>query len=129
MAFMRVPTCKHGCTDYCCLCVDEEIAALRAFALAVMEVWPMGDLDGGALQEIAEKHGMLKPETRHEPCGEVCSCNEYADPHEWEDGVVCYRKTPLLKGSNAKVSGPEAALSPEGRARLPGSAATGECDV
>ncbi len=80
---------------------NAEIAQLRAFAQAVMEVWPMGDLDGGTLQEIAEKHGMLKPETRHEPCGEVCSCNEYAAPHEWEYGVVCYRKTPLLKGSNS----------------------------
>lgn len=78
---------------------QEEIDALRAFAKAVMEVWPMGDLDGGTLQELAEQHGMLKPETRHEPCGEACSCREYADAQEWEGGVVCYRKTPLLIGT------------------------------
>jgi Lar family restriction alleviation protein len=79
---------------------QQENATLRAFAQAVMEVWPMGDLDGGDLQEIATKHGMLKPETRNAPCGEACSCNEYADPYEWEDGVVCYRKTALLLGTN-----------------------------
>jgi hypothetical protein len=80
-----------------------EVEELRAFAQAVMEWWPMNDLDGGTLQEIAVKHGMLKPEKRHEPCGEVCSCNEYADPDEWMDGVLCYRKTPLLKGPNIEV--------------------------
>jgi hypothetical protein len=79
-----------------------EIDALRAFAQAVMADWPdCMMLDGGDLQELAERHGLLTPETRHEPCGEGCSCNEYAGPDEWADGVVCYRKTPLLTGSNA----------------------------
>lgn len=35
----------------------------------------------------------------------------------WHDLVKAFNERP-----NAKVSGPEAALSPEGRARLPGSA-------
>lgn len=89
----------HGAIDHW----QAEAEKLRAFAKAVMDVWPMGDLDGGDLQEIAVRHGMLKPETRHEPCGENCSCAEYADAQEWEGGVVCYRKTPLLMGSNPQV--------------------------
>lgn len=78
-----------------------DTAALRAFAQAVMDTWPGGDIDGGALQEIAENHGILKPETRHEPCRKGCCCDENADSQEWAFGVVCYRKTPLLTGSNA----------------------------
>jgi hypothetical protein len=77
-----------------------EIDALRAFAQAVMEAWPMFDLNGDTLQEVALKHRMLKPETRHEPCGETCSCAEYSGQSEWNDGVVCYRFTPLLTGKN-----------------------------
>lgn len=75
-----------------------ELESLRAFAQAVMEAWPMGGLDGGDLQATAEKHGLLKSETRYEPCGEGCSCAEYADAREFADGVTCYRKTALLKG-------------------------------
>jgi hypothetical protein len=81
----------------------KEIDALRAFAQAVMEAWPMGDIDGDILQEIAVKHGILKPETRHEPCGETCSCSKYVSQVDWEDGVVCYRITPLLTGENLEV--------------------------
>lgn len=86
---------------------DEELAALRAFALAVMACWPEGAPDGGDLQAIAEKHGMLKPETRHEPCGEGCNCAEIADAQEWSFGVVCYRKTLLLMGPNDRVNAAE----------------------
>ena len=75
-----------------------EAGNLRAFAQDVMQCWPMGDLDGGELQDAAEKHGLLRPETRHEPCCEGCSCAEYALPVEFSDGVTCYRKTPLLTG-------------------------------
>ena len=80
----------------------EENRKLRDFARAVMECWPMGDLDGDTLQDAAVAHGLLKPETRHEPCGEGCNCAQYAEASEFESGVVCYRKTPLLKGPNAK---------------------------
>lgn len=72
--------------------------ALRAFAQDVMRVWPCGDLDGGSLQEAAEKHGLLRPETRHEPCGDGCNCAEVCDEEDFEDGVTCYRKTELLMG-------------------------------
>ena len=77
---------------------NEEVKALRAFAQDIMSYWPDGDLDGGDLQEIAEKHGLLKLETRYEPCGESCKCSEYANAFEWKDGVTCYRKTNLLIG-------------------------------
>lgn len=70
--------------------------ALRAFAQQVMKSWPEGDVDGGDLQDAAEKHGLLKPERRYEPCVPVCSCIEYHGDDEWRDGVTCYRKTPLL---------------------------------
>lgn len=75
-----------------------ETELLRGFAQEVMQCWPMGDLDGGTLQDAAEKYGLLRPETRHEPCGEGCSCAEYALSVEFADGVTCYRKTPLLTG-------------------------------
>lgn len=75
-----------------------DLDALRAFAQDVMEAWPMGDVDGGDLQSIATKHGLLKPEVRREPCGEVCDCADYAAVREFADGVTCYRKTPLLLG-------------------------------
>jgi hypothetical protein len=78
----------------------KEIDALRAFAQAVMEAWPIFDIDGDTLQEVALKHGMLKPETRYEPCGETCACAEYTGQSEWDDGVVCYRFTQLLTGKN-----------------------------
>lgn len=89
MINLNLPTIEQGAT---------ELESLRAFAQAIMEAWPMGDLDGGALQAAAEKHGLLRPETRYEPCGEGCSCAEYADAHEFAAGVTCYRKTALLKG-------------------------------
>ena len=85
--------------------VEIERDALRSFAQAVMECWPMGDLDGGELHDAAVAHGLLIPETRHEPCAEGCNCAENADAQEWRLGVVCYRKTPLLKGPNAGVTG------------------------
>lgn len=80
--------------------LEAERDSLRAFAQAVMECWPMGDLDGGTLQDAAVAHGLLVPETRHEPCAEGCCCAENADAKEWTSGVVCYRKTLLLKGPN-----------------------------
>ena len=86
--------------------VEAERDTLRAFAQEVMECWPtMGDLDGGTLQGAAVAHGLLVPETRHEPCGEGCNCAENADAQEWSFGVVCYRKTPLLKGPNVELTG------------------------
>ena len=75
----------------------EREAKLRAFAVDVMACWPHGDVDGGDLQEIAEKHGLLRPETRNQPCDEEpnrCHCLEYGGRDEFP--LVCYRKTELL---------------------------------
>lgn len=80
--------------------------ALRAFAQEVMECWPMGGIDGGDLQDIAERHGLLRPETRYAPCYEDgCNCAEYVTTSEFEQGVTCFLKTPLLLGLNAKLTG------------------------
>lgn len=76
----------------------EETKKLRAFAQAVMEAWPEGDIEGGYLQYIAEKHGLLAHETRYEPCGESCHCANYCDSEDWKKGVSCYRRTLLLTG-------------------------------
>ena len=66
-------------------------ARLRGFAEAVMESWPHGDVDGGALQDIAEEHGLIKLVEVNEPCCEDCVCAEVGSfPLE------CYRKTSLL---------------------------------
>ena len=71
-----------------------DTASLRAFAQSVMQSWPEGgDIDGCDLQDKAEKHGLLRPETRTEPCGENCWCEEYDDFPQ-----TCYRKTALLTG-------------------------------
>lgn len=89
--------------------LDARVDALRAFAQDVMAYWPEGAPDGGDLQELAEKHGLLQPETRHEPCsvtcGNACNCLGCYTPEEWDRGVTCYRKTWLLLGSNDQIEG------------------------
>lgn len=79
-----------------------ELAALKLFALAMLENWPLGDVDGGELQDEAVKRGLLVPETRTEPCSEEgCNCAEYYSAEEWGIGITCYRKAPWLKGVGA----------------------------
>lgn len=88
-------------------------SSLAAFARDIMAIWPEGGLDGGDLQEIAVKHGLLVPETRHAPCGEegACSCAEYATPEEFAAGVTCYRRAEWLRAE--KVDGQAVATAPE----------------
>lgn len=71
---------------------------LRAFAQAVMESWPFGDVDGAALQDMAIEHGLLEPRTVTEPCGESCQCAEHHGLADMSVGVECYWRTPLLTG-------------------------------
>lgn len=56
---------------------------LAAFGAAVLKSHrndgEPGDVDGGALQELAEKHGLLEQRTVNEPCREGCSCAVYGD--------------------------------------------------
>jgi len=94
------------------------------------------------------KVGMVKPRCPRDPdaLGEpvlIWPRNPQGEEHSGVDGHAYYGRRatgrpafykhgaeirgvthwmPMPKGPNAKVSGPEAALSPEGRARLPGCA-------
>jgi len=78
--------------------LDADAKQLRGFACDVMQCWPEGDgPDGGDLQSMAEKHGLLRPETRHEPCDDEsnrCYCLEYVGREDFP--LTCYRKTDLL---------------------------------
>ncbi len=79
--------------------IDAECNALKRFALAMLEHWPLGEVDGGELQEEAVKHGLLVPETRTAVCSEEgCNCAEYYSAEEWAEGITCYRKASWLKG-------------------------------
>ena len=66
---------------------------VRTFVKALLdEFYPeCGDIDGGTFQDLAEEHGIMVPEVRHEPCGEFCNCNENVYDEEWQEGVTCYR--------------------------------------
>lgn len=65
--------------------------ALKAFSREMIDAaFEGGSFDGGDIQDIAVKHGLLRIEPRNEECGEVCACREYGFPAE------CYRKTDLI---------------------------------
>jgi len=69
---------------------DSETAkdALAAFGLSVIKEarGELGDLDGGWIQDEAERLGVLRKVEVTEPCGELCHCAEYGDfPQD------CYR--------------------------------------
>jgi ABC-type taurine transport system substrate-binding protein len=76
-----------------------KVANLRSFVLDIMKCWPHGDVDGGYLQDVAVKHGLLKGEIRHAPCGENCTCvNEcYVAQEDWADGVECFTLAEWLR--------------------------------
>ena len=72
---------------------------LRNFAREIMDCWPHGDVDGGHLQDLANKHGLLTQEVRHRPCGknsDVCPCMDLISEAEFEDGASCFRKVDWL---------------------------------
>ena len=73
--------------------VEDERDRLRGFAQRAMKAWPEGDLDGASLQEAAEEFGLLRRETRTEPCAEDCWCAEYYSESDWQDGATCFRRT------------------------------------
>lgn len=67
---------------------------LRAFAREILHEWyDTTDLDGGTLQEMAERHGLLEPHTVTESCGDHCGCAEMGD-----FPTQCYRMTKTLIG-------------------------------
>jgi hypothetical protein len=77
-----------------------KVASLVGFARDIMKCWPDGDVDGGYLQDVADRHGLLIPQTRHEPCGEGCACIHYYRDYEWKEGITCYKLADWLKESN-----------------------------
>ena len=68
------------------------VTGMRDFANSMIDIaLEGGDADGAHIQELAVKHGLLKPDQRSERCGESCSCAEYAD-----FPVECFRKVKEL---------------------------------
>ncbi|MBO2925964.1 hypothetical protein [Metapseudomonas otitidis] len=56
-----------------------------------------GNFDGGDIQEMGVRYGLLFPEHRTERCGEYCECAEYGFP------VECFRiARALLSTKNAE---------------------------
>ncbi|EZI28917.1 hypothetical protein [Pseudomonas extremaustralis] len=83
--------------------LDRERNQLRAFAVDMINAsFEGGSFDGGDIQDIAVKHGLLAIERREVECGEACACREYGFPAE------CYRKTPILGAVTDEVATPSA---------------------
>ncbi len=107
-------TCKHGWDwrqhDSCPMCADENSAALlQAAKEREAHDYTKGKL-AGALAALRQLQECVPPKDWKRYASDVLAL----DARDRER-------------SNAKVSGPEAALSPEGRARLPGYA-TGDAN-
>ena len=78
--------------------MSEKQPDFKKFAQKMFELsdWPEGgDIDGFDFQEAAVECGLLLPETRTQPCGEDCFCEEYHG--DMKDGVTCYRKSQALR--------------------------------
>ena len=52
------------------------------------------DLDGGSVQEMAEKYGLVERVTMTERCGDTCICSEMDD-----FPLDCYRYTDAFKAA------------------------------
>lgn len=77
-----------------------ELTAARAFSRDILATfWEphcFNEPDGGSVQDIAEKHGLLIPFTATEPCGENCNCAE------WDKfPQTCYRAAEWLRDTAA----------------------------
>ena len=71
---------------------EKEISQMIGFIAELMDSWPDGfDLDMGYLQELAIKYKILYGQKRFRPCGENCTCYEYYDMNDFENGIICYR--------------------------------------
>src|SRR3990167_5051111 len=87
---------------------------MKTFIMALLdEFYPeCGDIDGGTFQDLAEKHGILIPEIKHQPCGEFCKCNEVVYDEEWQDGVTCYHAAEHLNAGDGADAAIALLLSP-----------------
>lgn len=70
---------------------ERELAGVRKFAGDILqEADDASDVGGDVVQERALACGLLRSETRTEPCdSEDCACSEYGFP------ITCYRYTEL----------------------------------
>ena len=96
------PLKRHGFTDLPSRVktVVAERDQLKAFAVEMINAaFEGGSFDGGDIQDIAVKHGLLRIEKREDECGERCACREYGFPAQ------CYRKTELLVVECGAVDG------------------------
>lgn len=78
--------------------------ALATFGLACLDEArkELGDLDGGWVQDTAEKLGVLTPHEVTEPCDpEHCVCAEYGFP------TTCYRDSEATKACRAALAAVE----------------------
>ena len=69
------------------------------FVRDIMKSWPLGDIEGGELQDLALKYGLIKLKNSPpaEPCNEECTCVDYYDFADFAAGKVeCYARTALL---------------------------------
>jgi hypothetical protein len=76
---------------------------MKAFINALLEEYypECGDIDGGTFQDLAEKHGILVKEIRHEPCDEFCNCAQVVYDEEWQEGVECFRAVNWLSAQQS----------------------------
>lgn len=64
----------------------QDVSGLAAFAIDLIDgALQGGNFDGGEIQALGVKHGLLQVEHRTESCGEHCACAEFGFPSE------CYR--------------------------------------
>ncbi|MGV6396930.1 hypothetical protein ACTUVN_002625 [Pseudomonas caspiana] len=71
--------------------VTNERDGLRAFANEMVSAsFEGGSFDASDIQDIAEKHKLVRLIQVDQECGEACGCREYGFPSE------CYRKNPIL---------------------------------
>lgn len=71
--------------------LDQE--KMKSFIRELFDIYypDCGDIDGGDLQDLAEKHGILVSEIRHIPCNdELCACAQVCSDMEFFEGVKCY---------------------------------------
>jgi hypothetical protein len=73
----------------------EDLLMLQHFVDSVIGEFPdIGDIDGFALQDIAESCGLLVKESKTVPCGDHCACAEVVDEGRTTD---CMRVQPVLQ--------------------------------
>jgi len=87
---------KHGESTKCSECVTEQLQAdsknLKEFARRVINAgcWESCELDGGDLQELAKKLGLIVPHIATEA--------DIDDEPEYEVGDTIYRFSDVLNG-------------------------------